>query len=78
MVDNQRVEDFDVAANLGVVGVSGSAHARVDVLIDNAVFQVEVHASIVVAFARGVSRLCAVNGCNRAVAIVPKAAYQDA
>ena len=77
MVENQFIENLDVAAYLRVVGVSALANARIDVLIDNAVFQVKIYACIVVTLTRRVARLCPVDGCNCAVTIVSETAYQD-
>ena len=78
MVDNQVVKDFDVAAYLGIVGMRVRADCRVDVLVNNAVFQREIYAGIVVALPRPSCHLCAVDRRNRAVAIVSKTAGQDA
>ena len=72
------IEDFDVAAYVRPVGMSGCAHGRVDVLVNHIVFQVKVYACIVVALTRPSRYLCAVDRRNRAVAVVPKSAYQDA
>ena len=47
-------------------------------LIDHVVFQGKVYAGIVVALPRPSRHLCTVDCRNRAVAIIPKAAYQDA
>ena len=43
MVDYQRVENLDVAANVGAMGVRGRPDSRVNVLIDHVVFKVEVY-----------------------------------
>ena len=77
VVEDQFIENLNVAAYLRVVGVSALANARIDVLIDHTVFQVKIYACIVVTLTRRVARLCPVDGCNCAVTIVSETAYQD-
>ena len=78
VVNDQGVEDSDVAANLTVVGMRAGPDSRVDVLIDHAVVEVEVRARIVVGLVGRVAVLRAVDGLDRAVAVVSQTAQEDA